>query len=121
MKAEDFVEAVRIAVYEDAVKGIIDYLRKPPGRRPDPQSVELSAWFNRLKSADRDALEKVADLAARQATYNFLLVLDGLVAIEDVGPKGELELIFRKGKTRLRLNDKSGEQLTALFKEKKRN
>jgi hypothetical protein len=56
-------------------------------------------------------------MAADLATYNFLLVLDGLRAIEPVGPKGQLELFHRDREGLTLLNDEEGEELTSLYKE----
>lgn len=118
MNTQEFVIAIKIAVYEAAAKGVIETLRKPAGRRPDPEAIELSHWFNGLKQQDRDSVARVADLAADQATYKFLSVLDGILAVEPKGPKGSLELIYDNGQTRARLNDHRTEQLTFLFKQR---
>ncbi|MPZ41623.1 MAG: hypothetical protein GEU95_26980 [Rhizobiales bacterium] len=117
MNQRDFVRAIKTAVYKAAAKGTIDLLRKPPGRRPDPELIELSEWFNGLRSKDQDTCTRAVDFAARQATYNFLLVLDGLVAIEPAGPKGRIDVLYENGGTPTRLNDENADQLSFLFKE----
>jgi hypothetical protein len=114
MNAKQFVQAVRVAVHKSAAKGTIDALLKPPGRRPNPELVMRSEWFNRLKPVDRDFVARIADMAAEQATYNFLLALDGAIALEPAGPKGTFELSFDDGERRVLLNDG---QLSFLFKE----
>jgi hypothetical protein len=117
MNQRDFVRAIKTAVYKDAAKGTIDALQKPPGRRPDPELVELSEWFNGLSSKDQDTCARAIDSAARQATYNFLLVLDGLAAIEPAGPKGRINVLYENGDTSTRLNNENADQLSFLFKE----
>jgi hypothetical protein len=117
MNAREFIQSVRVAVSNAATEGTVTALTRPPGRRPDPSLVACSKWFNGLKPEDRDVVTQVIDMAAKQATYNFLLALDGLIALEPPGPKGRLELFFSKGGARVRLNDESEEPLTSLFKE----
>lgn len=117
MNTDEFMRSIKVAVYKAAAAGTVEALKKPPGRRPDPGLVACSEWFNTLRPKDRDAVAQVVDMAAKQATYNFLLALDGLIALEPRGPKGKLELFFSKGDVRVRLNDQSDEFLSSLFKE----
>jgi hypothetical protein len=117
MNTREFLQSIRVAVYKAAAKGTVAILTRPPGRRPDPALVSCSKWFNGLKREDRDIVAQLVDMAAKQATYNFLLALDGLIALEPPGSKGRLELFFSKGDVRVRLNDESAELLTSLFKE----
>lgn len=116
MNAQDFVEVVKTAVYGGAVKGTLDVLQRPPGRCPDASLIELNQWFSRLGAEDHRKLIQVIELAADQASYNFLLVLDGLLAVEPAGKKGELELSYSDGITRTRLNSENAVELSSLFK-----
>jgi hypothetical protein len=116
MNTSEFMQSIKVAVYKAAAAGTVKVLKKPPGRRPDPGLVACSQWFKTLKPEDRDVVAQVIDMAAGQATYNFLLALDGLIALEPPGPKGKLELFFNKGGTSVRLNSESEELLTSLFK-----
>lgn len=116
MTSEAFVTAIRSAVYKTAAKGTMEVLEHPPGRRPDAELVRLNQWYRALSPSDRENVTKAVDMAADQATYNFLSVLDGLMAIEPVGTKGRLHLFHDDGKTRTLLNDEDAEQLTMLFK-----
>ncbi|MBX3373174.1 MAG: hypothetical protein KF817_05010 [Phycisphaeraceae bacterium] len=116
MNSHDFVRAITTVVYSAAVKGTLDVIESPPGRRPDPRLVELSQWFHSLSSEGRMAIVEIVELAANQATYNFLLVLDGLLTLEPIGAKGNLELFHVQGGARNQVNSMDGEQLSTLFK-----
>jgi hypothetical protein len=116
MNAEGFVRAIEIAVYRDTVSNVLQHLADPPGKQPPASLVKVSQWFHNLAPDDRKYLAKAIDLAAHVATHHFLAVLDGIRAIEDVGEKGELELFFHKGQTRVRLNNPEKVELTSLFK-----
>jgi hypothetical protein len=116
MKARQFVRAIKAAVCEGAANGTVSALTEVPGRRPDPNLVASSSWFKQLKQEDRDEVVRLIEMASVQATYNFLLVLDGLISLEPPGPKGRLELFFSDGKVRNHLNNIMGEQLSSLFK-----
>lgn len=117
MTPEEFVRAVDVVVHKAAATGTVDILQKPPGRRPSPELAELSRWFHGLGPDDKAAVSRVASLAAGQATYNFLLVLDGILAVEPAGEKGSLGLYYEKGEARAQLNGAADEQLSFLFKE----
>ena len=117
MNARTFVRAIRESVYKTVAPAVTESLESPPGRRPDAELVRLSEWFRTLGPSDRANVISVADMAANLATYNFLLVLDGLRAIEPVGPKGQLELFHRDREGLTLLNDEEGEELTSLYKE----
>jgi hypothetical protein len=117
MMPREFVEAVKVAVQRGAETGLRTVLKQPPGRRPDPRLSALSSWYTALAPDDRAMVDAVLDLAAEQATYNFLLVLDGLIAVESFGGKGRLLLLHEGSGIRTLLNDPKGEQLTSIFKE----
>ena len=116
MNAKAFVRAIRESVYENVATAVTEALESPPGRRPNAELVRLSEWFHTLGPSDRANLTRVADMAADLATYNFLAVLDGVRAIEPVGPKGHLELFHRDGEGLTLLNDEEGEELASLYK-----
>ena len=116
MNSEAFVKAIKKAVCETAADGTIKLLQRPPGRRPDAQLVALSDWYLGLSSLDRANVAKAVGMAADQATYNFLSALDGLLAIEPMGPKGRLELFHRNGNEATLLNSDDEEELTILYK-----
>lgn len=101
MNAEEFIDAVYLVVYESAVKGTMKQLAHPSGRRPRPDLVELSAWFNELSEADKKRVGDVARLAADHAVFGVLAVLDGVRVIDD---GGRTELYIRTGDGTL-LND----------------
>jgi hypothetical protein len=115
MNTQTFVNGVRTAACEAAANGTLRIIERPPGRSPSGELISLSRWYNELNSDDREKLAKVVTLAANQATYSFLLILDGLLAIEPSGEKGSLELYYNDGKTRTQLNDQNA-NLSSLFK-----
>ena len=92
-------------------------MKKPPGKRPDPELVKLSKWFAGLDGENQDQAVKAMDMAAAQSLYNVLLVLDGLLAIAPSNPRQEVHLEVLDGVARRRLNDPASQQLSALFKE----
>ena len=117
MNAEDFVKAIRTAVCNAAANGTVEILKHPPGRKPVAELTRLSDFYHRLSPEDRENVAGVADLVADQATYNFLLILDGLLAVEPVGAKGRLDLLYDDGVARTRLNDVNKDHLSSLFKQ----
>jgi hypothetical protein len=116
MDTEKFVEAIRAEVYQSAQRECIELLTKGPyGRKPQPDLVALSEWFNELPDRDRAMVKKVAKEASHAAVFGFLCVLDGVRVIEGYGPKGDLELVFVKDGSRTLLNPQPGEMLHDVF------
>jgi hypothetical protein len=83
MNAEEFIEGIQINVYKSAIKGVVKNLSDPPGRKPRKDLVELSTWFNQLTDEDREQVAGAVRLAAYQATFGMMAVLDGVRVIDD--------------------------------------
>jgi hypothetical protein len=118
MNSREFVAALKIVACDKAAMGVLENLRNPPGRRPDIALVNLSNWFKTLPTEDKAALEQIMNLATKQAVYNVLLVIDGLLTVSPLGNRVDFELSVIDGGKREVLNDCVKEPLTHLFKEK---
>ncbi len=118
MTSADFIQRVRIAVYESAIAGTLSLLHNPPGRRPSDALVELSQWFNQHSPDDKERIRGIIQLAVRDAVFEILTVLDGMSAIRKADEEiGFLELRYTtKGQSFL-LNDPGGDPLHDLFAE----
>jgi len=117
MNSRQFVESIDEVVRKGTVRSSIQLLKHPSGRKPDPSLKMLSEWFLALSKDNQDKVQSIVDMTARHAAYSVLAILDGIAAIEPVGPKGNLELYYDDGTKRTLLNDKHLEELTVLFKE----
>lgn len=115
MNAEQFVDAIKTEVRDAATNGVISLIERPPGRRPSPNLVSLSQWFNELPMSDKQHVREVAAMASDQATFGMLTVLDGVRVIEDGADRGRLELRHIKGGESTLLNDLKGPQLHNLL------
>jgi hypothetical protein len=105
MNADEFVRAIGIAVRDTSIKGVIEALSMPPGRKPDPEKLRLAEWFNALNDADKENIRTIVNSAVDSTVFGFLCVLDGVVAIEEAGPKGDLELWYVRDENRVQLNE----------------
>ena len=101
----EFVEAINIVVHQSNISALRSLLDKPPGRKPREELISLSSWFKGLSATDQDMVMKVANVASRHATFEFLCVLDGVTVIEDGRDKGELNLYYKKGSKKVLIND----------------
>ena len=115
MKASDFVDVINKVVREAAVVDAVSYLRDPPGRRPPPEVVALSKWYNGLDASNQAMVERLMDMVARDTVFGFLAVLDGVRQVEGRGPKGDFELRYIKDGRTYVLTDPSGEMLHELL------
>src|SRR5260221_293432 len=94
MTPEEFIVKIRQVVYESAINGTLSLIRKPPGRRPPENLAVLSRWFIQLSDADKKIFGDAVALAAHQATFGMLAVLDGVRQVDDGPTKGTLELRY---------------------------
>jgi hypothetical protein len=118
MNSQEFVVALKVVACENASKGVMEALRNPPGRKPDPALSSISRWFNSLLPDDRNMVKNTVELATQQAVYNVLLVIDGLLAVSPPGQGVRLELLAKAGRDCKVLNDPAKELLSHFFKEK---
>lgn len=115
MTPNEFVERIAEVVFSSTVKGCLTSLHSPPGRRPSPQLLELSQWFNKQSDADKNMVRDVIKLASRQSIFGMFAVLDGVRQVEDSENRGTLELRYLKNDFTILLNDPSAEQLHDIF------
>jgi hypothetical protein len=54
----------------------------------------MSHWYKALDANGQRMAEQVAEMAARQAVFGFLSILDGSRQVETGGAKGHLELRY---------------------------
>ena len=104
MSPQEFIEAVRIVVSNDRGKKTAAMLENPPGRKGADLYKEVSRWFKSLSLKDKEFVAEAMQIAAEDAVFGLLTVLDGAAAIEPRGPKGELELYFVKDGKKTHLN-----------------
>lgn len=116
MNQEDFVRFMLVAVVEGAVRGTLATVEHPSGRDPDASLLALSEWFRRLSSSDKGRVAEIAELTAKQALYNVLLIADGLLPLKHDGELCEVEMYVTSPAGRYWLNDPSSEELTAVLK-----
>jgi hypothetical protein len=116
MTSDEFIRRIRMVVYDSMVRGTIALLEKPPGRRPHQGLVRLSQWFNQLSPEDKDYVEKTIQLSVRDAIFQFLTVLDGVVAFREADEEpGSFELWYKTPEESVLLNGPRGEFLHDIF------
>lgn len=120
MNKEIFINAITSEVYESTLSSVVSKLKHPPGRQPSAELVKQSQWFNSLENETKEMVQQIIKIAAHDAVFGVLAVLDGVRAIEGYGDKGELKLFFEKGNSKQLLNNGEGETLHDLFNEKTR-
>ena len=71
-------------------------LRSPPGRRPAPELIAISQWFNALPPSDQEMVIHAMHEAADSTLFGVLCVLDGVRAIESSAEKSQFQLTATK-------------------------
>jgi hypothetical protein len=96
MNQDEFIKALKLVVHDATIRGVIESLLHPPGRRPRERLKRLSNWFNTLPAEHRQNVQEIIQQSVHAAVFNTLCVLDGVVAVESTSEKGELRLTFTK-------------------------
>lgn len=116
MNARDFVAGIRNFVMDAAVHDTLSVVQKPPGRRPEVELIQLSAWFNGLSESDRAMVNRILSIVARNAVFGFFAVLDGARKIDpSEGPEDYFELRHIRGTDQDVLSGPEGEPLHELL------
>lgn len=108
----EFVNAININVKEDAIKGTIQNLKRPPGRRISPEQRARSDWYNGLPQSEKKYVNDIISSAAHQSVFGFFAVLDGSRKID---PENGLFELAYVGKKRIIINDKDKIGLHEIF------
>ena len=116
MTPSEFVKAIQKVIGEGTPTSTIEAIKSPPGRRPDSELLELSSWYLSLPVEHQSQINKLIRWTCDLAAFQFLCVIDGVVAIEDIGDKGHLELTYIKDDQRLILNEPESDFLHDLYK-----
>jgi hypothetical protein len=104
MNAREFVDVVRTVVMDAAVEGVVKCLTDPPGRKPAPSLLALSQWFVALSADDRNMVRQALEEASHAAVFGLFAVIDGARRVDSKQPPGELELWYKAGQDRTKLN-----------------
>lgn len=118
MNSDEFVSAIKTAVRNGAIEGIIDELVKPSGRTVSGQKRVSSELYHSLSEPNKRVLKGIISEAVDDAVFGFFCALDGVRAIEETGEKGELQLIYRKNQEETILNDPDNIYLHDLYQQK---
>jgi hypothetical protein len=112
MTPETFISSIKTDVHDSSVRGVIETLQHPAGRKPPQRVVELSQWFHSLSSSDRVRVEQVIQLAVHNGIFGLLAILDGVRTIEK---DASLELSCRRNGKQHSLTGSSQEFLHDIY------
>ncbi|MCL4639686.1 MULTISPECIES: hypothetical protein [Olivibacter] len=115
MTQEQFVDALKIAVTESSVKGVVSALESPPGRKPKDLYKKLSEWYNGLDAADKNMVVDIVRLSIDHGVFGFLCVIDGVRAIAGGDKSGEFTLSYKDVDGESILNDPNEDYLHDLY------
>lgn len=116
MNSTEFVDAIKRAVRDVAVDGLVKRYSDPPGRAPRKELLETSKWYNSLDPRDQVMVKRVIEDSVDSALFGIFSVLDGVRALEfDPKARGEFKLYWTKGQDQVLLNDFDDEFLHELY------
>ena len=112
-----FEDFLGIITMKSANAGLISsIIENPPGRKPHTNLVRISNFYKSLDNNGKEIFKSALALAARDSMNTPLCVIDGSMAFEPRGRKGELELYYVAEGIRVRLNDPGETPLDELFR-----
>lgn len=115
MNGIEFVEAVKNHVRDAALEDTVEFIKKPPGRKPRRKHVELSNWYNSLSEGDKNMVTRMMEEAVDSALFGLLCVVDGVRAIEDSDEKTNFQLYGIKGDEQTLINKEDDESLHDIY------
>jgi hypothetical protein len=115
MNQNEFVDSLRNEARDAAASDVLDLVKKPPGRRPSANLLELSKWYHSLNDTEKNCLEAFAKLVSHHAVFGVLAILDRVRAIEGMGEGDRLELRFVHGNEVTFLTTQNGPMLHDLL------
>lgn len=113
MDNAEFVDALRLYVQDDGVKGVISRLKSPPSRSISPKMKNLSEWYNSLSEENTNNVNTIMELIAHDVLFGVFAVFDGVRIIDK--EKGQFELAYKTQENTFMLNDPSEIGLHELF------
>lgn len=115
MESEKFVTSIKEHVRDASITDTLEFIKKPPGRKPRKRHVEMSNWFNSLSDDDRHMVSKMMEEAVDSAIFGFFGVIDGVRAIEDTEEKTKFELYGVRNGCRTKINEDNSEFLHDIY------
>ncbi|MCI2393312.1 hypothetical protein [Aliiroseovarius sediminis] len=95
--ASKFVADLKASVSLEVPRTVQESLSEPVGRRPDPNDVVLSEWYNGLTEYDKKMIGTVVEEATRMTLFSVLTILDGADVISEELREYDLRLTIKKG------------------------
>lgn len=92
MIAENFAEAVKLAVIDTNALDLATCYENPPGRKPSQRLLDNSNWYRSLSEQDRSQVVEVMKDASHSAVFGLFCVLDGVRPVEDTVIKGHFKI-----------------------------
>ncbi len=115
MNGNEFVEAVKSHVRDVAVEDTIEFIKRPPGRKPRKKHVELSNWYNGLSEGDRNMVARMMEEAVDSSLFGLFCVIDGVRTIEESEEKTNFQLFGFKDDEQTLINNEDDESLHDIY------
>jgi hypothetical protein len=106
MKSNEFVEVIDLVIVKATIKAVKQNITTPAGRSPQQKYLTMSAFYNNLSEDQKVSVDLIIKESVESAVFQFLCVLDGVIAIEDAD-KGELKLYYERNSKSNLINDPS--------------
>ena len=96
MTPDNFIKGLKFAIEDQGIKEIIQSLKKPAGKSPRMNLVELSNWYSSQKLADKNKIEEVVAESVKTTMFGILCALDNVRKIDDDNGWFELNYVSEK-------------------------
>lgn len=95
MDAEKFIAGIKGSVEHSTISGTLRMLQKPT-KSASEEKRAYSNWWHGLSEAEQSHVRNIVTDTVQFTVFNFLCVLDGVAAVENLPHTGKLKLVFKK-------------------------
>ncbi len=115
MTPDSFVSLIKESVELSAKDDVIENLKEPPGRKPDPELLKNSEWYLALNEEGKERVKSIVSDSVSETIFGLLSVLDGVRSISADGEVNSIELYHVENGSKVLLNDEAKEYLHDIY------
>ena len=115
MDNDQFIELVRLLVSKLGMQAVKQNITKPAGRSPQAKYLVMSSFYNSRNNEEKEIVDLIIKESVDTAIFQFLCMLDGVIAIENE-KEGGLKLYYESNSKRVLINDPDHDYLHDIFK-----
>ena len=99
MTVEEFAKLMETHALHGTVKNLISNFTSPPGRRPRKEIIDVSTFFLKLSTPEKEIFETAIFESVRQSIFAVFSIIDGATIVDPVVQKFLISAKFDEKKS----------------------